>query len=265
MTANYGFDYIDVDLADDGVATVRIKDPNDELFVERKHPMHRQLRDVWLPLAEDDAVGGVILAGGYNYFFPAPRLPHMAALFAAHPQHVAQMQSEAKQIFINIMEFPKPLVVAASGPVIGMGPQIAFLADFLVASREATFTDTHVPVAIASGDGATVVWPLALGLARARKHVLRGAPLSAVEAEELGLVATLVETREDVLPAAEALARELAALPQQAYRATKLALNQWLRLGVQVSLEVASALEISTFASEDFRKLLAPYAQPAEE
>ena len=264
MRPSYGLDYVNVDI-EDGVAVVRIKDPNDEQFVERKHPMHRHLRDVWLPLAEDDGVHAAVLAGGYDYFFPAPRLPHMAALFAAHPDHVAAMQTEAKQIFVNIMEFPKPLVVAAFGAVIGMGPQIAFLADFLVASRDATFTDTHVPVAIASGDGATVVWPLVMGLARARRHVLRGTPLSAVEADRLGLVERLVDTRAEVLPAARTLAVELSRLPAPAFRATKLALNQWLRLGVQTSLELASALEVSTFAGEDFRKLLEPYLQSTDE
>jgi enoyl-CoA hydratase len=263
MTANYGLDYVDVEI-DDAVAVVRIKDPNDEYFVERKHPMHRHLRDVWTHLAEDDAVRAAVLGGGYDYFFPAPRLPHMAALFAAHPQHVEAMQTEAKQIFVNIMEFPKPLVVAAFGSVIGMGPQIAFLADFLVASRDTTFTDSHVPAALASGDGATVVWPLVMGLARARRHVLRGTPLSASEADELGLVETLVDTREEVLPAARTLAIELARLSPLAFRATKLALNQWLRLGVQVSLEVVSALEVQTFAGQDFRKLLEPYVQSDE-
>jgi len=264
MRPDYGLDYVDVDV-EDGVAVVRIKDPNDEHFVERKHPMHRDLRDVWSRLAEDHAVHATVLAGGYDYFFPAPRLPHMAALFAAHPEHVEAMQTEAKQIFVNVMEFPKPLVVAAFGAVIGMGPQIAFLADFLVASRDTTFTDTHVPVAIASGDGATVVWPLVMGLARARRHVLRGVPLSAFEADELGLVETLVETRDDVLPAARTLAAALAQLPALAFRATKLALNQWLRLGVQTSLELASALEVSTFAGEDFRRLLEPYLHSTDE
>jgi enoyl-CoA hydratase len=263
MRVDYGLDYIDVQI-DDAIAVVRIKDPNDEHFVERKHPMHRQLRDVWTHLAEDDAVRAAVLGGGHDHFFPAPRLPQMAALLTAHPEHVEAMQAEAKQIFVNIMEFPKPLVVAAFGSVIGMGPQIAFLADFLIASRDTTFVDTHVPVAIASGDGATVVWPLVMGLARARKHVLRGAPLSAVEADELGLVETLVDTRGEVLPAARALAADLAQLSPLAFRATKLALNQWLRLGVQISLEVVSALEVQTFASEDFRKLLEPYVQSDE-
>ena len=186
MRPCYGLDYVDVDIERAESRSVRIKDPNDEHFVERKHPMHRHLRDVWLRLAEDDGVHAAVLAGGYDYFFPAPRLPHMAALFAAHPDHVETMQTEAKQIFVNIMEFPKPLVVAAFGAVIGMGPQIAFLRRL---PRGIARHDVHGYACAGGdrvGDGATVVWPLVMGLARARRHVLRGTPLSAVEADRSG-------------------------------------------------------------------------------
>jgi enoyl-CoA hydratase len=259
MRADYGLHYVDVDV-EGGVAVVRILDPNDEFFVERSHPMHRDLRDVFPRLADDDDVAAVVLGGGYEYFFPAPRLPQLAELLAKDPAAAARMQNEARQIVVNMIDLSKPLVAAVAGSAIGMGAQLAFLADFLVASRDASFTDTHVPVGLASGDGATVVWPLLLGLARARRPVLRGDPQRAAEAESLGLVAKLVDARDDVLPAARTLAMELAALPREAYRSTKIALNQWLKLGVQVTLELAAALEVSTFRSPEFQRLLDAHA-----
>jgi enoyl-CoA hydratase len=258
------FEYVDVEV-DNGIATIRLRDPNDETFVERRHPLHRELRDVFPLLGADTEVAAVVFGGGYKHFYPVPRLPQMEELLRLDPDAPRRLQEEARQIVANIIDFDKPLVAAVSGAAAGMGAQIAFFADCALASADATFIDTHVPVGLASGDGATVVWPLALGLARARRHVLRGLPLSAVEAQRLGLVEALIDEPEAVIPAATGVARELAALPRAAFAATKRALNQWLKLGVTVSLELASALEIATYESPEFRGLLARYAPPAGE
>jgi enoyl-CoA hydratase len=260
----YDLDYVDVAL-DDGLATVRLRSANDDTFVARKHPLHRELRDIFPLLGADTDVAGVVFAGGYDYFFPVPRLPQLAELLRSDPDAPRRLQEEARQIVEHIVDLDKPVVAAVSGSVAGMGAQIAFLADAVVASAETTFVDSHVPVGLASGDGATVVWPLALGIARARRHVLRGLPLPVAEAHALGLVETVVAEPAHVIPAATELARELVALPTAAYGATKRALNQWLKLGVTVSLELASALEVATYSSPEFLGLLDRYAPPAGE
>lgn len=256
---DYGLDYVDVTV-ESGVATVRILDPNDGKFVERSHPMHRDLRDVWPRLGADASVDAAVFAGGYKHFLPRPRLPEMAALLAAEPDATQRLQDEARAIVQNMLEFSKPLVAAARGPIVGMGGQIALLADFVVASRDVTFRDTHVPIGLASGDGATAIWPLVIGLARARRYILRGKPLDADDCYRLGIIDTLVETAEDAVPAAQALAFELAQLPHDAYRGTKQALNQWLGLGADTTLELAARLQVATFDSGPFRELLDRHA-----
>jgi enoyl-CoA hydratase len=237
---------------DEGVATVRIDDPNDENYVKHSHPMHRELRDVFPALAADPHVTGVILAGGVNEFYPVPRMDSLDAILRSKPGIEVTLQREARDIAQNLIDFRKPIVAAVSNVAHGMGAQIAFLCDFVVASRNVTFQDTHTRLGLTSGDGGTLIWPLVVGLARARRYVLRGHPLSAEEAHELGILADLVDTPEDVLPAAEAVARKLVALPTLAYETTKFALNQWLRLGATVSLDIASALEVSSYASPEF-------------
>jgi enoyl-CoA hydratase len=244
--------YIHVTTSDNGIAIVRIDDPNDENYVKHSHPMHRELRDTFPALAGDPAVRGVIIAGGEDQFYPVPSMRSLDTIMDAKPGIEIVLQREARDIAHNLIDFPKPIVAAVSNVAHGMGAQIALLCDFIVASRNVTFQDTHTRLGLTSGDGGTLIWPLVVGLARARRYVLRGHPLPAEMADEMGLLAELVDTPEQVIPAAEVLVGKLVALPQIAYETTKFALNQWLRLGATVSLDVASALEVQSYASPEF-------------
>jgi enoyl-CoA hydratase len=244
--------YVHVDLVD-GIATVRIDDPNDENYVKHSHPMHRELRDTFPKLGADPEVKAMVLLGGENEFYPVPQMASLDAIMTAKPGIEVVLQREARDIVRGIIDFPKPLVAGVGKVAHGMGAQIAFLSDFVVASRDVTFQDTHTRLGLTSGDGGTLIWPLVLGLARARRYVLRGHPLSAVEAEELGVVAELVDSADDVPAAATKVAQKLVAIPSLAFETTKFALNQWLRLGATVSLEAASALEVSSYYSPEFQ------------
>jgi enoyl-CoA hydratase len=123
-------------------------------------------------------------------------------------------------------------------------------------AETASLADPHVRVGIVAGDGGTAIWPLVLGPARAKQYLLTGDALGAADAERLGLV-------NRVLPAAAlqdealAFARRLAEGAPLALRYTKLAVNQWLKHAAQLSFDVATALEIVTFQSEDHREALA--------
>jgi enoyl-CoA hydratase len=235
------------------VVTVHIADPNDENFVSGAHPMHRELRDIFPALLDDTSVAAVVIAGGNELFCPFPSVANLDALLTSRSNAGATLQREAREIVEGLIAFGKPLVAAVSAPAAGFGAQLAFLADFIVAARGTYFQDTHVRLGLTAGDGATAVWPLIMGLGRARRHVLRGHPLSAEEADELGLLAELVDERAEVLPAARRLAAKLAELPGPAYAGTKNALNQWLRLSAVTSLEVAAAHQIATYESPEFR------------
>jgi enoyl-CoA hydratase/carnithine racemase len=91
-----------------------------------------------------------------------------------------------------------------------------------------------------------------IGLARSRRLLLRGHPLGAVEAQELGLVTELVDRQDQVEPAGLEVARKLMRIPLNAYMSTKYALNQWFRLGELVSSDFGAGLEIATFLEPEF-------------
>ena len=103
----------------------------------------------------------------------------------------------------------KPVIGAINGPAVTGGLEIALRCDFLVASEQARFADTHARVGIMPGWGLTVLLPQAIGLRRAKEMSLTGNYVGAVEALALGLVNHVVP-HEELVPVAQSLARDIA-------------------------------------------------------
>jgi enoyl-CoA hydratase len=82
----------------------------------------------------------------------------------------------------------------------------------VVAGRGATFADTHVNMGIGAGDGGQVIWPLLMGVNRAKYFLMTGERLPAEEAMALGLVNFVVD-EDAVLGKAIEVADRLAAGP----------------------------------------------------
>jgi enoyl-CoA hydratase len=120
----------------------------------------------------------------------------------------------------------------------------------------ATIGDPHVKVGVVAGDGGAAIWPLAVGPARAKQYLLTGDPLTAAEAERIGLVNRVVPAA-DLDREATAFATRLAAGAPLAVRYTKLSVNKLIKDALNVAFDTSTALEIVTFQSEDHQEALA--------
>ncbi|MFM7744733.1 MAG: enoyl-CoA hydratase [Actinomycetota bacterium] len=82
----------------------------------------------------------------------------------------------------------KPLIGAINGVAVTGGFELALNCDFLIASENAKFGDTHARVGVMPGWGLSVLLPQAIGIRRAREMSFTGNFIDAHEAKELGLV-----------------------------------------------------------------------------
>ena len=141
----------------------------------------------------------------------------------------ATMFREARLIVDHLLECSKPVISAVNGYAMGLGATVALLADVVYAARSAVFADTHVNMGIGAGDGGQVIWPLLMGVNRAKYHLMTGDRLTATDAERLGLVNFVVDDGA-VVDEALALATRLAAGPGLAISASKMAINNYIRV-----------------------------------
>jgi len=131
-----------------------------------------------------------------------------------------------------------PVIAAVNGPAIGAGLDLTCMCDIRIASDSATFAESFVRVGIVPGDGDAWLLQRAVGRAKAAEMAFTGEALSAKEALECGLVSRVVPSGQ-LMEAAMALARKIAANPAGVLRMTK----RLLREGEHATLE--SLLEIS--------------------
>jgi len=160
-----------------------------------------------------------------------------------------QTLDEARTQVHGLVDLDKPVVVALTGTAMGAGLALVLLADIVIAERHVRFTDGHVLAAMPAGDGGVLAWPASVGIMKAKRYLLTGDPISAEEAERIGLITEVVETGQGKARA-EVYARRLAEGPQRAIRFTKRSLNQWLRAGLD-AFDLSLAYEEVTLQSGD--------------
>jgi enoyl-CoA hydratase len=216
--------------------------------------LHGELARLFRELRRESEARAVVLTGAGRAFSAGGDFawfPKLEDLRTLEP-----LRRDARQLVWDLLDVELPIVAALNGPAVGLGASIALLCDVILAADGVHLADPHVRVGVVAGDGGTAIWPLVLGPARAKQYLLTGDPLGAAEAERLGLVNRVVPAaalEEEAL----AFARRLAAGAPLALRYTKLAINQGLKEAARVAFDLATALEIVTFQSEDHREALA--------
>jgi enoyl-CoA hydratase len=174
-----------------------------------------------------------------------------------------QLWLEAARLVNNLLDCRKPILTAVNGYAMGLGATVALLGDVVFAARSAVFADTHVRMAIAAGDGGQLIWPLLMGVNRAKYYLMTGDRMSAEEAERLGLVNFVVED-DALMERTLELADRLAAGPALAISASKVAVNQYMKMVSNLVLPLSLKLEEETMATEDFREAVMAFAEKRE-
>ena len=129
---------------------------------------------------------------------------------------------------------------------------MALLADVSIIAEEARLTDGHARLGVAAGDHAAIVWPLLCGMAKAKYYLMTAEFIDGREAERIGLV-SLCTPRAELMGRALAVATSLAQGSQAAIRATKKALNNWMRVAGPI-FDNSLALEMLNFLGADARE-----------
>lgn len=238
--------YLRLETGDDGVLVVTLGDPDKLNRVTERG--HTELVGIWPEIDADPEVRAVLLRAEGRAFSAGGDYEMIESMMSDHATH-RRVLKEARELVRNLIECSKPIVSAINGPAVGAGLAAALLADIPVAGRSARLIDGHTTVGVAAGDHAAVIWPLLVGMAKAKFHLLTNEPIDGEEAERIGLVATVVDDSE--LDAyTRGLASRLAAGSPEALAWTKHTLNHWLRLAYPI-FDASVAYEFLGFTGPD--------------
>ncbi|HZQ80388.1 MAG TPA: enoyl-CoA hydratase/isomerase family protein [Gaiellaceae bacterium] len=223
--------------------------------------MHRELAEIWKTIGSDDETRAVVVRGADGAFSSGGDLE--LVLEIANDQATRlRVFHEARDLVYNVVNCPKPIVSAMTGPAVGAGLAVGLLADVSIATPNARIVDGHTKLGVAAGDHAVIVWPLLCGLAKAKYHLLLCEPIDGAEAERIGLVSLCVP-EDELEERALAIASRLARGSQAAIRHTKLALNNWLRLAGP-AFDASLALEFLDMTGPDVHEGVAAVREKRE-
>ena len=138
------------------------------------------------------------------------------------------------------MRLTKPVIAAIAGPAVAGGLELALWCDLRVADETAVFGVFCRRWGVPLIDGGTVRLPRLVGTSRAMDMILTGRPVDAAEALAMGLANRVVPAGES-LAAAQALAAELAALPQTCLRHDRLSVLEQEGLDEEAALRAEFA------------------------
>jgi enoyl-CoA hydratase/carnithine racemase len=204
--------------------------------------MYRELAAAIERAADDDDVRSVIVTGaGDRAFSAGADLDELTE--RTHLSEVGPLSALRRQTTARLENMPKPTIAAMNGHAIGGGLEIAVACTFRLLVPQARVGFGEINLGIIPGNGGTQRTVRLVGLARTLELVLTGEPVSAAEAERIGLVHRVVPP-EELMSEAFALAARLASKSPLALAAAKEAI---VTAG-DVPLAAGLALENKWFA-----------------
>jgi enoyl-CoA hydratase len=197
-------------------------------------PTALALRSAFEAFEADDRARVAVLAGGGGHFCAGADLAALGD--PARRNAVEPTGSAPGPMGPTRMAFAKPVIAAVEGYAVAGGLELALMCDLRVVARGATFGVFCRRWGVPLIDGGTVRLPRIVGMGRALDLILTGRAVGADEALAIGLATQVVDDGQ-ALAAAQALARRIAAFPQQCLRADRAsAYAQW-------DLPLAAALQ----------------------
>ncbi len=204
---------------------------------------HAELEDAFLNIARDRENQLVIMTGtGDEFSGPPAELSSNLDVHHMSPDDWADLGWESKGLLTNLLAIDVPMISAVNGPA-SRHAEMPIMCDIVLASDNASFQDSaHFVSGLVPGDGVHVVFPTVMGLNRGRYFLLTGQVIDARQALEYGLVNEVL-TRDDLLPRAWELARQIMKQPEINRRYARLMLTEDLRRRMQDLLPYGLALE----------------------
>jgi len=235
------------------VATVTLSRP------ERKNPLtfesYAELRELFRALQYAQDVRAVVLTGaGGNFCSGGDVHEIIGPLVGMDMPELLEFTRMTGDLVLAMRRCPQPVVAAIDGVCAGAGAILAMASDLRLATPAARTAFLFTRVGLAGCDmGACSILPRLIGQGRASELLYTGRAMTADEGLSWGFFNRLVAA-DGLLPAAQALAAELADGPTFAHGITKTMLHQEWSMTVEQAIEAEAQAQAICMQTQDFER-----------
>jgi len=237
----------------DGIATLTLNRP--ERLNALGGTLRDDLHDAITRSAADPDVRVLIITGAGKGFCSGGDVKAMNEAKEGQRERplLEKIAPGRDRTLLAMRDAPQPIIAAVNGAAAGAGMNLALGCDIRLASTAAKFSQAFVKRGLHPDWGGTYFLPRIVGMAKACELIFTGAVIDAAEALRLGIVSQVVEP-EELLPAAQALARAIAAGPPIAIRLAKRGLYRNAESDLRTALEYETFAQNTCFETEDARE-----------
>jgi enoyl-CoA hydratase len=209
-------------------------------------------------LDRDEGVRAIVVTGSDRAFAAGADIGEMAG---ATPMDMLRTNRIAQ--WDRVRRITKPVIAAVSGWCLGGGCELAMALDMIIASESAKFGQPEIKIGVMPGAGGSQRLPRAIGKSKAMEMIMLGEPITAAEAERIGLVSRVVPD-EVLVEDALGLAAEIAKRAPLAVRLAKESVNAAYEMSLTDGLAHERRLFYLLFSSEDQKEGMAAFLEKRE-
>ncbi len=151
-----------------------------------------------------------------------------------------------------------PVIAAVNGAAVGLGNDVACLADIRIASKNARFGVTFLKIGLIPGDGGAWLLPKIIGLSMASELLFTGKLINSDQAKECGLISEVFEESKLMIEANN-LAQSIVKQPPDALRMTKKLLREGMISNFETMLEMSANMQALMHLTEDHQEALTAF------
>jgi 2-(1,2-epoxy-1,2-dihydrophenyl)acetyl-CoA isomerase len=236
----------------DGVATLTLNRP--DRLNALSTPMMEGLLEALPRLAEDAAVGAIVLTGAGRGFCAGGDVKSMAEESAQRTlvDAVAHLRGRM-EVSRLLHEIPKPTIAMVNGPAAGAGLSLALACDLRIAAQSARFVTAFANVGFSGDFGGSYFLSKLVGTGRARELYYTADPLNVADALSLGIVNRVVPDA-DLVAITMLLAHKLARGPRIALALMKQNFNAAENCTLAQLLDLEARHQIETGRTQDHKE-----------
>ena len=191
----------------DGIVILTIDDPEQSANTMNAAYGPSMAKAVARLVAEKDSITGVILTSAKKTFFAGGELKDLITATQDDAQRIFDLGTLIKAPLRTLETLGRPVVAAINGAALGGGLEIALATHHRIAAdtRGSVIGLPEVTLGLLPGGGGVVRTVRLMGVADAvMKVLLQGQRYKPRQAREIGLVDEVVDTVEELIPAAKA-------------------------------------------------------------
>ena len=235
-----------------------IKNQVATLTLNRPEKYHSFVREMALDLQEkldlcknDNNIRAIVITGTGKAFCAGQDLGE--AIDPNGPELQKIVNEHYNPIIRQIRNIEKPIIAAVNGVAAGAGASIALCCDIIIAKEGAVFVQAFSKIGLVPDSGATFFLPRLIGFQKATALMMNADPITATEAERLGMIYKVVEESkfEDEI---QSFSEKLAKMPTKGIGLTKKLLNQSMHNSLEKQLDEEEVAQTIAGKTNDYKE-----------